>query len=173
MIKYIQRMLSALNANRDPGELAHAFSMGILLALIPKGNLLWIMLFIITLFFRINKGALFLTMILGSLFAPLLDPLFDTAGYALLTNRTLTPLFKTLLDIPFVAYTKFNNSIVMGSLLCGLALYIPLYIGARLFIKSWRRKLYPLFSKSKIYKFFTQLPGIDLISRVLKGAKDE
>ena len=64
-------MFKSLNANRAPGELAHAFALGMLLAFVPKGNLLWIFLFIFTFFLRINRGTLFLSIILGSIFIPL------------------------------------------------------------------------------------------------------
>ena len=98
MVNYFQQMFKSLNANRAPGELAHAFALGMLLAFVPKGNLLWIFLFILTFFLRINRGTLFLSIILGSIFIPLVDPLFDTTGYAILTHPALTPTFAKWLE---------------------------------------------------------------------------
>ena len=45
MFKYIKSFFSALNANAHPGDIAHAVAMGLLLAAIPKGNLLWVLSF--------------------------------------------------------------------------------------------------------------------------------
>ena len=55
--------------------------------------------------------------LIGAAISPAFDGLFDTVGYAFLTIPALSGLFGTLLDIPFVAFTKFNNSVVMGSFL--------------------------------------------------------
>ena len=50
MIKAIAKLFKALNANVNPGEIAHAFSCGILLGLMPKNNVFWYLLFIFILF---------------------------------------------------------------------------------------------------------------------------
>ena len=166
MVNYFQQMFKSLNANRAPGELAHAFALGMLLAFVPKGNLLWIILFIFTFFLRINRGTLFLSIILGSIFIPLLDPLFDTTGYAILTHPALVPTFTKWLDTPFVAFTRFNNTIVMGGLAWGIILYIPFYIPARLFIRLWRTSLGPYFRRSKVYQFLIRIPLLKLILKI-------
>src|SRR5574344_51955 len=124
MLSYIVKLLKSLNANADPGDIAHAVSLGMLLGFMPKNNILWYILFIFFLFVRINKGAYFLMMLAAACIAPLLDPLFDTIGYTVLTVQPLKGLYSRLLDIPFVGFTKFNNTIVAGSLVFGLILYI-------------------------------------------------
>ena len=166
MVNYFQQMFKSLNANRAPGELAHAFALGMLLAFVPKGNLLWIILFILTFFLRINRGTFFLSIILGSIFIPLVDPLFDTTGYYILTHPALTPTFAKLLDTPFVAFTRFNNTIVMGGLAWGIVLYIPFYILARIFIRLWRNTLYQYFVRSKAYQFLMKVPFLKLILKI-------
>lgn len=172
MISYFQAMFKSLNANRAPGELAHAFALGMLLAFVPKGNLLWIFLFIVTFFFRINRGTLFLSIILGSIFIPLLDPLFDSTGYAILTHPALVPTFTKWLDTPFVAFTRFNNTIVMGALAWGIILYIPFYILARLFIRLWRNTLYQYFIRSKVYQLLIRIPLLKLLLKIAEAKHD-
>jgi hypothetical protein len=44
MIRGIAYLVVALNANTRPGEIAAGAACGVLLALIPGGNLLWIVL---------------------------------------------------------------------------------------------------------------------------------
>ena len=166
MIDYFKQLFKSLNANRAPGELAHAFAWGMLLAFVPKGNLLWIFLFFFTFFLRINRGTLFLSIILGSIFVPLLDPLFDILGYAILTIQALSPVFAKLLDTPFVAYTRFNNTIVMGGLAWGIILYVPFYILARVFVRAWRNSLYQHFVQSKAYQFLMKIPLVKFISQI-------
>lgn len=152
MLKKILRLLKSLNANTHPGEIAHAIAIGFILGLIPKGNLLWVFLFVLFLFVRINKGALFLITLLASTIAPLFDSFFDTLGYWVLTLPSLSPLFSTLLDIPFIAFTSFNDTIVMGSLCASFLLYLPLYILSRIFIRLWRSTLLPKIISVPLFK---------------------
>ena len=167
MLKFIVRFLKAINSNQHPGEIAHAVCLGMILGFLPKNNALWYVLTVFFLFMRINKGAFAIFTFLFSLLAPALDSLFDTIGWWFLTQEKLTPLFIKLLDIPFVGFTKFNNTIVSGSLLFSLACYIPVYFIIRLIIKLWRTKLSPIVRKTKVIVFLSKLPLIQKIGAMV------
>ena len=139
MLKAIAKLLGAISSNTRPGAIAHAVSCGVLLGFMPKDNLLWYILFIFILFMNIQRGAYALSILLGAALTVFLDPLFDSVGYSILTVESVKPYYASLLDIPFVAFTKFNNTVVMGSFVCGVAAYIPLYVLARLFVWAWRK----------------------------------
>ena len=160
MLKFIVKFLKALNSNSHPGEIAHAVSFGVLLGLMPKTNIFWYIITVFVIFMRINKGALVLSTLIVTLLAPFFDPLLDSLGYWFLTLPKLEPIFADLLDIPFVGYTKFNNTIAMGSLLCGLILYIPVYIIARLFVWLMRNKIVPVLRKTKFIVAISKIPLI-------------
>ena len=164
MISYIVKLLKALNTNSHPGEIAHAVAIGVLLGFMPKDNALWYLLFVLFLFVRVHKGAFLLTVLAASLLARLFDPLFDAIGYAVLTFSPLEPVYAALLDIPFVAFTKFNNTVVAGAVVSGLILYIPVYILIRILIKSWRTHLAPALARSKFMQAFYQIPFISKIA---------
>ncbi|MCR5290379.1 MAG: TIGR03546 family protein [Treponema sp.] len=169
MIGYIVKLIKSLNANSNPGEIAHAVSIGILLGLMPKNNLLWYILFVFFLFVRINKGCYFIFMIIASLIAPVFDGIFDTIGYSILTLNALQPTFGMLLDIPFVGFTKFNNTIVTGSLCIGLIAYIPFYILFRVLIQVWRKTLANKFAQSKVSTMLYQIPIVGKILSLSTG----
>ena len=80
MIGYIVKLFRALNSNSKPSEIANALCLGLILGFMPKDNLLWYLLVVLFLFMRTNKGAYLIAMALGSLAAPLLDPLFHKIG---------------------------------------------------------------------------------------------
>ena len=160
MISYIAKLLKSLNTNSHPGEIAHAVAIWVLLGFMPKDNALWYLLFVFFLFVRMNKGAFLLTVLIASLLARFFDPLFDSIGYGVLTFSPLKPVYAALLDIPFVAFTKFNNTIVAGSLVFSLILYIPVYIVVRIFIKSWRTHLAPALARSKFMQAFYHVPFV-------------
>ncbi len=166
MISAIAKLLKGLNDNSHPGEIAHAASCGFLLGLLPKDNLLWYLIFILFLFLRINKGALLLVILLGSVVALFLDPLFDTIGYTVLTIEAIAPFMATFLNVPLMAYTKINNSVVMGSLLFSIAAYVPMYLGARAFVGVWRKTIAPKLANNKVVKGFMKLP---IISKIYKA----
>ncbi|MCR5764494.1 MAG: TIGR03546 family protein, partial [Treponema sp.] len=104
---------------------------------------------------------------LFSLLAPLLDPIFDNVGYWILTLDKLEPVFSKLLDVPFVGFTKFNNSIVCGSLVLSLLAYTPLYWLTRLILKYWRASLAPVIRKSKLVTFLSKIPLIQKIGEMV------
>ena len=167
MLRYIVGFVRALNSNSKPSEIAHAFSIGLMLGFMPKNNLLWYILLVFFTFCRINRGGYFIMMLLGALAAPAADPLFDKVGYFILTQAPLEPLFVRLLRIPFVAFTYFNNTVVCGSLVCGIICYAPLYFLMKLFVGSWRNRIAPRFNESRLGKFFYKLP---LVKKIVKTA---
>ena len=169
MLKSIVNLFKALNANVNPGEIAHAFSCGILLGFMPKNNLLWYLLFVFILFIRINKPMYLIMTLIASTFSPVMDSLFDTVGYAFLTIPSLSGFFGTLLEIPFVAFTKFNNSVVIGSLICGLVLYIPAYVLGRILVALWRKHITHWVRQTKLSKAIAKLPLIAKIAGMVGG----
>ncbi|MBO4546576.1 MAG: TIGR03546 family protein, partial [Treponema sp.] len=100
MLKWISGLFKALNANQNPAEMAHGFALGMMLGLIPKNNALWYLILVFFLFVRINKPTYLLTMLVVSYFAWMLDPVFDSLGYAVLTLKPLESAFGILVDIP-------------------------------------------------------------------------
>ena len=173
MLKFFVKLFNSINSNSNPGEIAHAVSIAMILGFMPKDNAFWYVLTVFFLFVRINKGALVLFTALFSLIAPSLDGIFDQIGYYILTIPQAQGVYATLIDIPFVAFTKFNNTIVMGSLLGGLVLYIPVYVIARLIIFLWRNKLVPVLRKTKLVVFIKKIPLVQKISDISAVVKKE
>lgn len=163
MLKPIAKLLKALSSNTDPGAIASAFAMGAILGVMPKDNLLWYLIFIFFMFMRIQRGSYVLSIFLFSAITPFLDPYFDKVGYYILTLDSMRDTYIRLLDIPFVAFTKFNNTIVMGSFACGIVMYIPIYIIVRIFIFIWRRKLGNFMRKLSFIQFIKRIPLIEKI----------
>lgn len=173
MLGAIVKLFKSLNANSHPGEIAHAVCLSVLLGLMPKNNALWAVLTVFILFVRINKGALILLTALFTLVSPVFDAHLDTAGYAILMFPKAVPVFRMLLDIPFVAFTKLNNTIVMGSIALALAAYIPLYVLTRLFIRLWRMLVIPGIVNSAAYKGFLKLPFVSKIAHISASIEEE
>lgn len=126
-LKPIRLALKALVTQATPGQLALGFAMGVLIGLVPKGNLIAITLGIVLAASRANLGVAAATILGCSFLSGYMDPLSDKVGWWLLSQPSLTDMWTALYNKPVVPWTDFNNSIVMGSLVIGLLLLYPLY----------------------------------------------
>ena len=160
MFKKLMKLIQLLNSNSKASQIANSFCIGLMLGVMPKNNLFWYVLFVFFLFVRINKNCYGIMILLGALIAPLCDSLFDTVGYAVLTFSPLENFYAGLLDVPFVGFTKFNNSIVTGSLVCSLIVYLPLFVIVVLFVRAWRKTIAPKLIKSKFMKGLYKVPMV-------------
>lgn len=171
MIDNVVKIFQAFNANTKRSEIANAFCIGVMLGLVPKNNVLWYVLFIVFFFVRIHKGMYVISMLLASLVAPLGDALFDKIGYAILTFPKLENFFSFLLDVPFVGFTKFNNSIVMGSFAFSLVAYIPFFILMMILVKLWRQKIAGNLKNTALAKALNSLPFVSKLAEKISDLK--
>lgn len=171
MLKTIVKFTNSLNTNANPREIAHAFCIALILGMMPKTNILWYILFVFFLFIRINKASLLVFTALFTLITPIFDGILDSIGYWVLNWGFMQGIYDFLINIPFVAFTKFNNSIVMGALFLGLVLYIPLYFLVKYFIRLWRRKLVSAFRKTKLVVFIKNLSLVNTIKNLFSFKK--
>ena len=143
MIKYVTSFFRAINANVHPGDIAHAVALGLFLAILPKNNLTFTFLFFLSIFIRINKGAFFISFILFGFVTPFMDVLINNIGFWAVQLLFLRPIFIALENIPFVALFKLSNTMVLGGIIWGLILYIPVYILTRIIIAKYRKYMQP------------------------------
>ncbi|EMB21980.1 DUF2062 domain-containing protein [Treponema denticola] len=143
MIKYVTSFFKAINANAHPGDIAHAVALGLFLAILPKNNLTFTFLFFLSIFIRINKGAFFISFILFGFVTPFMDVLINNIGFWAVQLSFLRPIFIALENIPFVALFKLSNTMVLGGIIWGLILYIPVYILTRIIIAKYRKYMQP------------------------------
>ena len=172
MWKPLIKLLKIISSNTDPGAIAAGFSAGILLGFMPKNNLLWYILSIFIIFLYIQRTTFLLAMALGSILSVFLDPTFNQLGIFILSNEKLIPFFSAALDIPFVSLTKFNNSVVMGSLICGIVFYIPLFFLVKFIVILWRKYVAQFFQNSKLFKLIKKVPLVSKIKVIIESDID-
>jgi len=164
MITFIAKIIVALNSNSRPSELASGISFGLLLALIPGGNLLWIGIFVIAFFLRHNIAVMLISLGLFRLFISVFDPLLDTIGGFILNISQLYNFFTTLNNIPLFPYSNFNNSIVMGGFALGLILWLPVFFLIVFAVKIYREKIAFKIAGSKFVKAIKKVPIISKLT---------
>jgi len=168
MIKMIAKFLKVLNSETEPGQISLAFCFSMILGLTPLMSPHNLVVILLMLLVRVNLSACILGWLFFSGIAYLLDPLFHRFGAALLTAPALEGLWTSLYNIALFRFAKFNNSIVMGSLIFSLILFIPLYFLSNQVIRKYRdhilawvqkTKLMQAFKANKLYKAYQAVSG--------------
>jgi len=82
----------------------------------------------------------------------LLDPLFHSVGSAVLEIQGLQGLYTSLYNMPIVPFTRFNNSLVMGSGVVAIALSPFMFLAAKFLVEKYREKVVEKLKDTKFWK---------------------
>lgn len=152
ILKQIFAFIKLLNSDTGTISLAAGMTCGFILGMTPVLSLHSMLIFILLFFFRIQIGAALLMAFFFKFVAFLLDPLFHAAGSAVLEMSSLEGLFTTLYNMPIIPYTRFNNSIVMGSAVITFTLSPFVFILSRKLIIKYRATVVERFKETKLWK---------------------
>jgi len=156
-IKKLLKLLAAFNANVGAWRIAAGFACGFLMAVLPVGNLLWLALFILCSFVKMQRVAFVISLAAFKLAYAPIAPLADALGWSILDSAALRETFIRLAAAPIAPLTRFNNSLVMGGLALGLIAWIPLFVAFLLLVKIYRTKLAPVIRNSNSNKALRKL----------------
>ena len=124
-LRPVRFLAKAFTAESTSKQMAWGFAIGLLVGLVPKGNLLAITLMTVLCMLRINLAAGMMSAFAFSWIGVLLDPLTHRLGLALLTVESLRPMWVSLMDTPLMPWSGLNNTVVLGSFVAGLLLLLP------------------------------------------------
>lgn len=154
LLKQIFAFFQLLNSETGTNQLASGLACGLILGFSPFLSIQTLLILCLIFFFRIQMGAAFLSAFFFKFVAFLFDPVADSLGRAVLEAEGLRPLFTQMYNMPLVPMTRFNNSIVMGSMVVGLILVIPAFFLFRIMIVKYRATVVARFKGTKIWKSF-------------------
>jgi len=166
VLKGIGKLISALNGNLKKSQIAAGVAWGVLLGLVPLSNPFGIVLFVISFFFSHNHGAKIFGLAIVKILSLIILPALDVLGWTILHIDSLQPLFTAMFNMPFVPFTKFNNTLVMGGLIAGIVLWLPVFALFMKLIPLYREKLAPKIRDSKIVKKLANSPISGLLDKV-------
>lgn len=127
---------NALVSENTAKRIAWGISLGVLIGIVPKDNLLAIGLVAILFSVRVHLLSALVTIGICSVAGVLFDPFFDHMGRTILTAIPLQDFFAKVYDWPLMRWTAYNNTVVMGSFFVGLLQLYPTYRIAR----RWARR---------------------------------
>jgi uncharacterized protein (TIGR03546 family) len=152
ILKQLFAFIKLLNSETGNISLALGMTCGFILGMTPVLSLHSLLVFIILFFFRIQIGAALVTAFFFKFIAFLLDPVFHAVGSQVLEMESLKSIFTTLYNMPIIPFTRFNNSIVMGSAVITLALSPLVFLLSQYFIVKYREVVLAKFKQTKLWK---------------------
>jgi uncharacterized protein (TIGR03546 family) len=167
-LRLLKDLISSLHGGSDPRHLAAGFALGAALGLIPKGNLFAASFVLLFFALNMNKG---MALMSATFFTPLgyaVDGLAHRIGLSLLKAEALRGLWTALYDLPIVPLTRFNNTVVLGNLVLGLALYVPLYFAFLKFVAWYNEHWAAKVEKLRIIQAFK---GMDLYRKYVEWTR--
>ena len=168
MLKAAAKLILALNGNVKRSQIASGMAWGVALGLIPGSSVFWITLFLVTFLFRHNHWSKIFSMTIVKLLSPLFMYQIDSLGWFVLHLEALQPLFTAMFNMPFVPFTRYNNTLVMGGLSGAAVLWLPSFLVFMALIPLYRKSIAPLIRNSRIVKAIGQFPLFKLIEKNFK-----
>ncbi len=126
-VAIVRTTTRALVASNSSGQLAAGFALGMIIGLVPKGNLIALSLCVLLFSLRCNKGMAILSAVLFSFVAPWTDPVAHKLGLAALGLQPLQATYASIFHLPLGPWLGFDNTVTTGSLLLGLYFSYPVY----------------------------------------------
>ena len=154
-LKLIKKFVKILQSNVSPLQIAGGIALGAVIGLTPSFTVLDLTVFLVILLLNVNISSALFGIIVFEIIGYFIDPLAHQIGrYLLVTSELLTPFWTKLYNMPIVPFTRFNNTIMLGSLVISLILFIPIVLGMRKFIILYRTKLSKRTEQWKVMKAF-------------------
>ena len=166
-LKLVTNFIKILREGQTPAQIAGGFALGAILGLSPMLTLQGILVWLIILVLDVNLSAATFSLGLFALIAYIFDPIFHRLGYFLLVDiNGLRGVWTVLYNAPIAPLTRFNNTVVMGSFLSALMLFIPIYVGMKKFVIAYRATLGVKMHKLKIYQILDRSSRVQWYRRV-------
>jgi uncharacterized protein (TIGR03546 family) len=155
MLRAILKLLHVLNSEAEPGQISLALAFGLITGFTPLWSLHNLLVLLLVLVLRVNLSAFLLGTAVFSGIAYLLDPVFHRVGLAVLTAQPVEGVWIALYNSTLWRIERFNNSIVMGSLVVSLALFVPTVLALNWAIRQYRARVLASVKRLRIVQALT------------------
>ena len=146
--------LRVLNSEKATGQIAAGAVCGVILGLAPVVSFQTAIVFVVIFLFRVQFGAALATAFFVKMVAFPLDPLFHWIGFHVLERPGLEPLFSWMNNVPVIPWTRFYNTVVMGSAVVSMVLAVPVYFGTKALVRRYRETVFEWFKNSRFWKYW-------------------
>ena len=152
ILKFLQTLIKALNSDGTPGQVGAGMALGLCLGLTPIGSLHNLVVVAIAMLTTVSFPGFMLGWAVAVPFGFALDPLFHRVGMAILLDDRFAPFFTWVVNTPVVAWSRLNNSIVIGSLVCWLIAVIPAASVFKALVAKYREHVFARLEQMKVFQ---------------------
>jgi uncharacterized protein (TIGR03546 family) len=156
LLKQLFAFFKLLHSENGNNQIAWGMALGFILGMTPALSLQTLLVFVCLLLFRIQMGAAFIAAFFFKFIAFLLDPVFHHVGLWALNIEALSPTYTTLYNMPIIPFTRFNNTIVMGSGIVAILLSPFIFVGSKWLVTKYRVAVVERFRETKLFKIWTK-----------------
>ena len=152
ILKFLQTLIKALNSDGTPGQVGAGMALGLCLGLTPIGSLHNLVIVAIAMLTTVSFPGFMLGWAVAVPVGFALDPVFHRVGMAILLNDAFAPFFTWVVNTPVVAWSRLNNSIVVGSLVCWLVAVIPAAFVFKALVAKYRVHVFARLEQMKVFQ---------------------
>ena len=150
MFTLLAKILSVLNSDAAPNQIATAVALAMVAGFNPILSLAGLLILILIISLRVNLATFFALFAVFGVLSLALGPLFALVGENLLTQASLQSFWTQLYQSYWFRLSALNNTHVMGSLLVSLVLYLPVFLIAKWAIVKYRAAFKAFVEKFKV-----------------------
>jgi len=151
-VKFIKKLLQALQSGNSPKQLAVGFVLGMLMGITPFWSLHNVMILMMLIILNVNVSMFLLASLIFSLAGYVLDPVFHNLGYFLLSTDSIKPFWIFCTETPVLSFFRLNNTTNLGSIISSFIMLIPVYYFTVKFVNTYRTKFAVKIGKWRIVK---------------------
>lgn len=172
LISLIRKLYKILSADASPSAIAFAVSLGILAGCLPVRCGLAAAIALVVIVFRVQVSTAIVSWGLTRLVsAALLARAFESLGESLLEAEGARGFWTWFLNLPVIAWFGLDRYAILGGAVVGLALGALAFVPVRLAVVSYRRWLHDRVSKSKLFRWVTNLWLVRILRFVFVGGR--
>jgi len=164
----ITKLIKAFNSDVAPAQISLGIAFAMIVGLTPLWSLHNLLVLFLVMILRVNGPAFLAGIPLFALLGYLLDPLFHKLGYFLLKLESLNGLWVMMYNSTLWRIENFNNTIVAGSLVFSVVLFVPVYFTGVWVINNYRTRLMAWINKFKLTRLLKLKGWVDKFNSLIK-----
>lgn len=150
MFTLLAKILSVLNSDAQPNQIAAAVALAMVAGFNPILGVMGLFVLLMLLCFRVNLSTFIALFAVFSALALALATLFASVGEVLLAHAELQSFWTELYQTYWFRLSQLNNTLVMGAAVSSLVLFIPVFVIARWAILKYRAAFKAFVEKFKV-----------------------
>ena len=150
MLTLLAKLLSILNSDAEPNQIASAVALAMLAGFNPIVGIMGALVLLAIICLRVNLSTFLALLAVFSAFSLLLAPVFAMAGEWLLTHVELQAFWTSMYQTYWFRLFDLNHTLVLGSIFCAVILFLPVFLLAKWLIVKYRAALKAFVEKFKV-----------------------